>query len=245
MNTVFKFYMHIWVVYALAASFAAWYLLDVFWRPRRFSSISKIVAPAVGAISLALLLGAALIYPVMATPVRVDDRFNGLPPTLDGMAYMNTAVYQDENGPIVLSYDEQGIEWMRQNVQGTPTIVEGRTPLYRWGGRFSIYTGLPTVLGWDWHETQQRGALSFLVGERATDVEAFYSDSNVQQALDFLHRYDVRYVIVGQVEELYYPKQGLAKFQTGLDGALEVAYSNPGLVIYRVVNPETQGPPSP
>jgi uncharacterized membrane protein len=229
----------------VAASFAAWYLLDVFWRPRRPSSLAKLVAPAAGSLALALLLAAALIYPVAATPVRVDDRFDPSPPTLNGAAYMATAVYNDAHGPIILDYDYQGILWMRQNVQGTPAIVEGRTDLYRWGSRFSIYTGLPTVLGWDWHETQQRGDMAFQVQERAQQVTNFYSDPDVQQALDFLRHYDVRYVIVGQVEQLYYPKQGLAKFQNGLDGALTVAYSNPGLTIYQVVNAEAQAPPSP
>ncbi len=36
------------------------------------------------------------------------------------------------------------------------------------------------------------------------------------------------------MEKLYYHNAGLAKFQSGLNGALEVAYENPGLTIYRV-----------
>jgi len=182
----------------------------------------------------AALLLAALIYPLAATPARLDDRFADLPRTLDGMAYMQTAVYTDEKGTIDLSYDYEGIQWLRRNVEGTPAIVEGRTPLYRWGGRFSIYTGLPTVLGWDWHQTQQRGELAFMVERRAAEVDAFYADPQMGQALRFLRQYGVEYVIVGRVERLYYPAAGLRKLEAGLGGALEVAYSNPGLTIYRV-----------
>ncbi|HEX5368311.1 MAG TPA: DUF2298 domain-containing protein [Dehalococcoidia bacterium] len=236
MNTVFKFYLHIWVVFALASAFALWYLGFVIW-PRALSSarprLTRYATEAALTAVVLLLLG-VLIYPIMATPVRVNDRFEALPKTLDGDAYMQKAVYGDENGPIQLYYDYLGIQWMRQNVQGTPTIVEGRTPLYRWGGRFSIYTGLPTVLGWDWHQTQQRGDLAFMVTQRGNDVDQFYNDPDSAQAEAFLQQYGVHYVIVGQVERLYYAADGIAKFETGLDGSLEVAYQNPDLTIYRV-----------
>jgi YYY domain-containing protein len=234
MNTVFKFYLHIWIVYAIVSSFAAWYLLFVAWRPRRKLSAAGFVVPAFGKAALAVLLFGALLYPLFATPARVDDRFNGLAPTLDGEAFMTKAVYDDQHGDIDLSKDLEGIEWMRQNVQGTPTIVEGRTDLYRWGSRFSIYTGLPTVLGWDWHQTQQRGELSFLVAQRVDAVSNFYNTTNVNDALKFLQQYQVKYVIVGEVEKLYYQKAGLLKFDNGLNGRLTKVFSNSDLSIYEV-----------
>jgi uncharacterized membrane protein len=236
MNTVFKFYLHIWVVFALATSFAVWQLLFVVWRPS-FSAVARPLPRLVatgGIAALALLLLGAVIYPALATPVRLDDRFAGLPRTLDGEAYMQTAVYRDEHGLIQLAYDYEGIEWLRDNVQGTPTIVEGRTPLYRWGARFSIYTGLPAVLGWDWHQVQQRGPQGYMVGERANEIDEFYGQDTAAEARAFLRKYRVSYVILGQVERLYYPAEGLRKLQSGLNGVLEVAFQNEQLTIYRV-----------
>jgi YYY domain-containing protein len=236
MNTVFKFYLHVWVVYALAASFVAWQMVFVAWRPA-FSAparpLPRLVATG-GVGALALLLLGAVIYPALATPVRVDDRFAGLPRTLDGEAYMKTAVYHDEHGDIELAYDYEGIQWLRDNVQGTPTIVEGRTPLYRWGGRFSIYTGLPAVLGWDWHQVQQRGRYGYMVGERAIEIDRFYGEYNTAEAQAFLRKYRVSYVILGRVEQLYYPASGLRKFSNGLGEVLQIAYQNEELTIYRV-----------
>jgi uncharacterized membrane protein len=113
--------------------------------------------------------------------------------------------------------------------------VEGRAELYRWGGRFSIYTGLPAVLGWDWHQTQQRGDLAYMVQQRMIEQDSFYNTTDVDTALDFLAKYDVGYVIVGQLERYYYGANGIAKFETGLDGALRPVFENETLTIYEVV----------
>jgi YYY domain-containing protein len=236
MNTVFKFYLHIWVVFALVSSFAVWSLIFVYWRPAleaRPAPSWHFVAGA-GKVALAGLVLGALLYPVFATPVRLDDRFAELPGTLDGTAYMPHAVYNDARGPIDLAQDYDGILWLRENVEGTPVIVEGRGDLYSWTSRFSIYTGLPAVVGWDWHQRQQRGDFAFMVDQRNRQVDVFYTDPDPDQALSFLRRYGVQYVILGQVERLYYPQSGLLKFQDGLDGALEVVFRNAGLVIFEV-----------
>ena len=52
---------------------------------------------AVWAAVLVALLFAVSIYPIAATRVRVEDRFEKLPPTDDGMAYMKTSIYSDDN----------------------------------------------------------------------------------------------------------------------------------------------------
>ena len=120
-------------------------------------------------------------------------------------------------------------------MEGTPTIIEGRAELYRWGGRFSIYTGLPTVVGWDWHQTQQRGDLAYMVQQRVIELDGFYNTTDTTAAVRFLATYDVRYVIVGQLERYYYSPDGIAKFETGLGGALEAVFQNATLTIYEVL----------
>jgi uncharacterized membrane protein len=181
-----------------------------------------------------LLLLGAVLYPLLATPARLNDRFVETASTLDGTAYMRVATYNDEHGEIELIYDYEGIQWLRENVEGSPVIVEGRSPLYRWGGRFTVYTGLPAVIGWDWHQVQQRGDYGYMVGERATAVDLFYANPDVTEAQRFLRRFDVSYVIVGRLEELYYEGVGLQKFKDGLDGVLQPAFENEELTIYRV-----------
>jgi uncharacterized membrane protein len=224
------------VVYALATAFVVWHLAFVSWRPTLSPAAKRVskLAASGAAVSVALLLLGAVLYPLFATPVRLDDRFEETARTLDGAVYMQVATYEDEHGPIDLSYDYEGIQWLRQNVEGTPVIVEGRSPLYRWGGRFTIYTGLPAVIGWDWHQVQQRGDYGYMVGERATAVDTFYTNPDEAQAQTFLRRFDVSYVIVGRLEELYYPGIGLMKFESGLGGVLRPVFQNAELTIYEV-----------
>ena len=237
MNSVFKFYLHVWVLLALAAAYLLWRMgygqalrLPRGW-PRR-----------VWAGSLLVLLAAAAVYPVLGTRDRLRDRFDGAvtPLTLDGAAFMEKAVYRDRGGLVALSDDLQAIRWIKgatagqPNVEGSPVLLEAQTPSYRWGGRVSIHTGLPGIVGWGWHQTQQRWEYGSEVERRLQDVDTVYQTRSNAEALEILRRYNVEYVYVGELERLYYPKSGLAKFEDGLDGALNRVYNNAGVTIYRL-----------
>ena len=247
MNTVFKFYLHIWVLLALAGSFAAWYLLAVL-RPPSLASLSGLVPhswPAVvtralslrgvWAGTLVLLLISVFLYPAAATPERVRDRFGDGGHTNNGFAFMENGVYQDEHGAVELKYDLDAIEWLRNNVEGSPVTIEASTVEYRWGSRFAIYTGLPTVVGWRWHQTQQRGSFAPMVETRLQDVARFYTTTEPEEAEAILLKYGVSLVILGQVERQYYAGPGLDKFDAMESSSLELAYENPQTKIYRVL----------
>ena len=91
-------------------------------------------------------------------------------------------------------------------------VLEGQGELYRsLHGRVSIYTGLPTVLGWDNHQSQQRG-YGPVIGDRVRDVRRIYSTESVEEAMRLLGEYRVEYVYVGEIERHYYPERGLDKF---------------------------------
>ncbi len=101
----------------------------------------------------------------MATRARALDRMApDIPLTLNGLDYMTASTHyetvQIENtGEVIdLSIDHELIRWMQENVQGSPVIMEGRSypSEYHWNGRFAITTGLPSVLGWNFHQKQQQ-----------------------------------------------------------------------------------------
>ena len=235
MNSVFKFYLQIWVLMAVASAYLLWHLGHGRSGPLRAMAPGKMLW--LGA--LAILLISAAVYPVLGTQDRLRDRFDGrvLPLTLDGTAYIQGTTYHDREGDIDLAADYEGIKWLRENIEGSPVVLEGLTPTYRWGGRISIYTGLPTVIGWQWHQEQQRWDYRRAVGNRIRDVNEIYGTESPSKALSHLRKYRVKYVYVGQLERLYYQQSGLRKFEEQLSGELEKVYENTQVTIYRVRDP--------
>jgi uncharacterized membrane protein len=168
---------------------------------------------------------------------KIRDRMSTVAPhTLDGMAYMATSTYSDNDQNMDLSQDYEAIKWMQENVQGSPVIIEANTVEYRWGNRFTIYTGLPGVVGWNWHQRQQRAVVpSEWVTDRVQEIGDFYRTTDRQQTIDFLKKYGVRYIIVGQLEQAYYAGDGLDKFMAWNGDLWKEAYRNRDTVIYEVL----------
>jgi uncharacterized membrane protein len=167
--------------------------------------------------------------------VKIADRFeNSRAATLDGSAYMRTAVYYDQNQPIQLEWDRQAIAWLRQHAPAMSTVVEANTPLYRWGSRVAIYSGLPTIIGWDWHEKQQRSVIpGNVIDRRIEDVRTIYTSTDIEATIKLLERYNARYVYVGPLERLYYGGEGLRKFEQP-GRPWHMVYQNEQVTIYEL-----------
>jgi YYY domain-containing protein len=159
------------------------------------------------------------------------------PHGLDGLAYMRWSAYCENGYFVPLKYDYEAIRWMQKHVPGSPVIAEAQSfNLYRMSGRYSWNTGLPDVVGWDWHQRQQRAAISTqFITDRGHEVTRFFADDRSDQAAAFIRKYKVRYIIVGPLERaLYSASGGLEKFETMVaQGLLAVVYRNPGVVIYQ------------
>ncbi len=252
MNTVFKFYLHVWMMWGVAGAFGVWYLFAVM-RPheaflRRLGALNTAVVQvpryAFGGL-VVLLLVLSLVYPYFGGRARVRDRMDPSQGTgNDGLAFLDNpkVVYNNRDpnsglgGEHNLKYTRDGINWIRANIQGTPTTFEAIGPSYRsMGSRVAIYTGMPTVQGWVFHQEQQRVKVARSVGDRQRDVSEFYSTGDVSRARELIRKYDVEWVIVGDEERFNYPPSGLEKFKGGLGGALELAYENPGMQVWHVI----------
>jgi YYY domain-containing protein len=298
MNTVFKFYLQLWVLWGLVTAVALAWGIERLWRAysaERRPRVALALVPHYGGLVLddpvavgagdgdaegadgftalssglagasstaparhgvpsgawawaalgTLLILAALVYPLAATPARLADRFRPLPPSLDGMAYMADMSFTDgsseirANGQVSAEIrgasDYAAIRWLLQNVKGSPVILEAQIPEYRWGSRIAKYTGLPAVLGWRWHEAQQRGSYAPQVDQRQRDVQTMFNDSSTERVKPLLNRYGVRYIYVGDLERAYYSAAGLAKFDRMTD-TLRPVYREAGVTIYEVVS---------
>ena len=231
MNTVFKFYYQAWTFFGLASAAALVWLIPA------VTTKWKTIVSSIWQVVIAVLIFGAALYPVTAATDKIRDRMSSkTPATLDGLEFMKTSTYNDAE-LMYLGQDYDAIQWMQQNVDGSPVIVEANTVEYRWGNRFTIYTGLPGVLGWNWHQRQQRGSIdSNGIANRLNEITEFYTTTDVQVALDFLDTYDVSYIILGQMELSYYPGDGLTKFEKYNGLYWKEVFREQDTVIYQVID---------
>ena len=243
-NTVFKFYLQAWIMLSVVGGAVVAWLSSALarWRPT-LQGVWLTIA--------SLLLFIALLFPVMAIRARAAFRFDTAQPlTLDGMQYMNYARhYEGDNlilatnpsrAPFSLAEDYRMIRWLQESLQGVPTIIEGLSSdtQYKWNGRIAINTGLPAVIGWNFHQRQQRTLepMGRIVEMRNANVNAFYQLPSVRMAIEMITFYKVEYIIVGQLELAYYAPEGLAKFDQMVElGLLDVVYQDGESLIYHVI----------
>jgi YYY domain-containing protein len=232
MNTIFKLYLQAWMMFAVSAAAAFGWLLPAFtqWRLKW-----RVIYQT----GFYVLLAGVFMFTLTASTDKISDRMNpDAPNTLDAMEFM--AHTQHWDGQIMdLSEDYRAIRWMQDNIEGSPVIVEANCTEYRWCTRYTIYTGLPGVVGWNWHQRQQRGIFSIQVQDRVNEVGNFYATTDVNLALNFLKKYDVQYIVVGQLERNVYPAlldapDGLAKFAEYEGEYWDVVYQELNTTIYQV-----------
>ena len=239
-NTVFKFYMQVWLLLSVAGGVAFACLL------RASEDFNKACARHLVLYLAWSLLFIAGLFPIMGTRGRSFDRMApDLPLTLDGSAYMTRAQHYESapdtgrSARIDLAVDYKLIRWLQENVRGSPVIIEGRRrpSEYQWNGRISINTGLPSVLGWNFHQRQQRTfhPMPRWVDQREKNIQQFYNTADIDIAVDIIHHFDIKYIIRSGLEEVHTSAEGLAKFDRMVDaGLLSVAYVIEGGTIYAV-----------
>ncbi|MBA3414696.1 MAG: hypothetical protein H0U10_05665 [Chloroflexia bacterium] len=204
----------------------------------------------------ALVVVASFLYPVFAIGPRIAQRFPERPPlgTLDALAWMKSGTVPTEGGSLAaieFAGDRAAIDWFNREVPGSPVIAEASIGPYRCNGsRVSIATGMPTIVGWDNHETQQRPAAA--LPPRVADVERLYQSADPVEKERILRRYNVAYVVVGDLERVYpLPSNectatadpaGIAAFDEMIGGSLEVAFADQETTVYRVL-PADRGAP--
>lgn len=221
MNTIFKFYYQVWLMWGVVSAWGVWWLLTR-WRDMRHVVVRATVIVVV-VVSGGLLAG-SLVYAGI---------------NLHTMTTRRTQVGLEGKTPREQSpAGRASIAWLRDNAEPGSVILEmvpatgGSYSAEGYGG-VSSSTGLPTVLGWVGHERQWRGgdqAVLDALGPRQADVGTLYSTIDQEQARTLLQKYNVRYIYVGSLERSAYPAESLAKFNQLAD----VVFQQDDVEIYRV-----------
>jgi len=206
-NTVFKFVFQSYILYSIILGYIIFRINQILIRP---IFILWIVILSIGYLSV-------MIYPYFA--------INGY--------YQNLNTYRGLNGIKYLEKypdDYKAILWMRNNIEGTPTIVEAVGESFTEYARVSANTGLPTIVGWRVHEWLWRGSFD-PVGKRSVEVSDIYTSNNVEKTKQLIKKYNVQYIFIGKFERDQYKNLNEEKIKSV---SKEVFRSN-DTVIYQIL----------
>jgi uncharacterized membrane protein len=207
-NTIFKFYYQAWIMLSIASAYGTAVLLKNL----------RGGANVIFSVLFVVLMVVGLTYPVLGFPNKV----NGFKPPF-GFTLDDFDRVQRENPD-----EAAAIVFLRSAPDGV--IAEATGNPYSSVGRISIYTGLPTILGWGNHEGQWHGAdFGGILNQRKQDIETLYATPNWQETQLILDLYKVRYVVVGNLERTSY-RVNEEKFNT----FLRPVFQQGNITIYEV-----------
>ena len=118
------------------------------------------------------------------------------------------------------------MRWLRGVVRESAQWRDGGSCFGYWRKLYdlqiiSTFSGMPTVLGWIGHESQWRGGYEE-IGSRQDDLRTLYSSADWNQAQDVIARYNIRYIVVGNLErQTYQLEEG--KFEENMNKVLDTA----------------------
>ena len=228
MNTVFKVHYQVWTLLAIAAGIAfAWALARL---PRAELPARAVLMGATAGGATLLVIGAAY------GPIGAGERISSSPSTsadLDGIA-----TYRER-----FPDDAAAIQWLLDNAERHDHVLEAHGGDYTDYGRVSAITGMPTVIGWFWHEIQWRGG-DELLGRRVQDTEEVYRQQSVPDGQPLnedelklrLEFYGIDYIFVGSLERALYGEDTAERLLTSMPNRLEPAFESGSSVILRYVH---------
>lgn len=223
MNTVFKFYYQVWLLWGTLAPFCLWWVLT------QVRGRARLTAWGVSGLTALLLVG-ALVYPWLALRELGRGPLIGL-----------VGRTPREGTPA----GEAAIAWLRSSAPAGSVVLEAVAvedrAARRCGGSYngegfggvSAASGVPTLLGWVGHQRQWRGGdpeASAELEPRCAAVDTIYLTGDEGEAERLLRAYGVDFVYVGELERRLYPPESLAKFER----LGEAGFRQDEVMIYRL-----------
>jgi len=209
MNTIFKIYNGAWLLLAVALAIV---LLRARGRMLLVALPVFLVLAPVALVNLPLGIAQGWLQPRKASPH----------PTLDGRAFLR----RDPSDAFLITA-------LNGAARPGDVVAEAAGPSYRQFTRIAMHTGLPTVVGWQWH-LRQRGQSLMLIEDRVHDLETIYSRSDAGERRRALDRYGIDWIVLGDLERETYGLQANDPFE-GVPGV--VLWARQGsTVLYRVLS---------
>ena len=215
MNTLFKFYLDAWLLLGVACAL----VLQDLMRRREHPGIARRLWRGA---TVAALAGGVFTSLSGAYGALTHRHASGPLFTLDGRAYLQRRSPEEK----------AAIDWLNRNVGGIPVLVEAYGPSYANYSRVSMNTGLPIVLGWDYH-VYQRGHGWGEINRRKADIQTIYTATDEATVSAALARYHGALVYDGPLERRTYSGGNLADFKRWTT-LLTPLYDNGAVTIFAV-----------
>jgi uncharacterized membrane protein len=217
-------------VRAGSSLFKAFFLATAVMSPAVFFFLKDRIGKNILAAGMLFIMLPAALYPVLGAIAKggICSLNPPKPLTIDGTAYMKQLLPRPGTTTDFDMYDYQAIEWINTNIGRLDTILEAPGErMYTGVSRVSIFTGMPSYIGWGYQVSQQSGRDD--VPGRTTAANYFYNNTAApDQLLSLLHTNGIKYIYAGGIERATYPNM------TRFDTVCDQVYSNPGVIIYKV-----------
>lgn len=105
--------------------------------------------------------------------------------------------------------DYEAINWINENIDGRPVMLEVPGDSYSDNCRVSVLTGLPTLLGWRTHEwlwqSDGSGDYPEIMTQRERQIEQVYTTDSLSVLSNIIRENSIEYIYVGNMEKVKYP----------------------------------------
>ena len=210
-NTMFKLTYQAYIMFGMTMAYVIFRLLIV---------NRKKILKAIAAIGLVLLLWTCGYFGRSVNSwfgqVLDPSQYKGLNAT----AFLETDYVEDVGA----------IKWLKENIEGSPVVLEANGDSYSEYERVSAMTGLPTVMGWYVHEWLWRNDVADL-NEKSGEIETIYTSTDTARVQELIEKYDISYIFVGSCER---EKYGENLNNAGLESLGEIVYQDPDYETYIV-----------
>ncbi|MFV0528300.1 MAG: DUF2298 domain-containing protein [Lachnospiraceae bacterium] len=206
-NTMFKLTYQAYIMFGMVMAYAVVRFMNA-----KFSRIRKIIGTA-GLVGILLTCGFFVhTVPVWYGAVWKKSEYKGL----------NATAFLYDDFPD----DANAIYWLKDNIEGSPVVLEANGDSFSNYNRVSAMTGLPTVLGWYVHEWLWRDDTPTL-DQRAEDIKTIYTSTDTQAVEELIDKYQISYIFVGSTEREKYPEMN----EDAIKNLGEVVYADTAFIV--------------
>lgn len=244
-NTMFKFAFAAFIILSTTMIYS---VIRLFWFIKKDGKKNIVLFCVAIGFAINLLIPAH--YTMLALKQRSGELKRENYKTLDGTAYIekHASLYVDDYYSGNLVPYMVCVDWFNENVKGSPVICESYGDSYTDYCIISAYTGLPTVFGWQTHEwlwrfhgvvnketdllesDPEKDVWKLYITPRHNDVDILYLSSNPSDVQGIVDKYQIEYIIVGDLERHKYGYDNSPVFaQLG-----NVIFQYEDLMVYKV-----------